>query len=81
MLVRRLATILGALSDVHSYTAYGADVLADATGVDTLNTLDDQTPPTLPDPSTITFQTVDGNHVVLDLDHGIFAFYAHLLGA
>jgi hypothetical protein len=26
-------------------------------------------------------QTVDGNHVVLDLDHGIFPFYAHLLGA
>jgi murein DD-endopeptidase MepM/ murein hydrolase activator NlpD len=67
-------------SDVHSYSDYGADVLAvaDGTVVDTLNTLDDQKPGTLPDPSTITLENVDGNHVVLDLGNGVFAFYAHM---
>ena len=67
-------------SDVHSYTAYGADVLAvaDGTVVDTLDELNDQKPGSLPDPKTITVNNVDGNHVVLDLGDGVFAFYAHL---
>jgi len=65
---------------VESYTAYGADVIAvaDATVVDALDELDDQVPGQLPDPSTITVRTVDGNHVVLDLGRGFYAFYAHL---
>lgn len=49
------------------YTAYGARILAVADGT---------VVSTLPDPSTITLDTVDGNHVVLDL--GSFAFYAHM---
>ena len=67
-------------TDVHSYAAYGADVLAVADGivVETLNTLDDQLPPNLPDPKTVTLENVDGNHVVLDLGNGFFAFYGHL---
>ncbi len=67
-------------SDVRNYTCYGADVLAVADGkvVGMLNTLDDQKPGTLPDPKTINVENVDGNHVVLDLGHGVFAFYAHL---
>lgn len=67
-------------TDVHSYPGYGADVLAVADGaiVDTLNTLDDQKPGTLPDPSTINIQNVDGNHIVIDLGDGVYAFYAHL---
>jgi hypothetical protein len=67
-------------TDVHSYPGYGADVLAVADGaiVDTLNTLDDQKPGTLPDPSTINMQNVDGNHIVIDLGGGVYAFYAHL---
>ncbi len=67
-------------SDVKNYTCYGADVLAvaDGTVVETLNDLGDQKPGTLPDPATITIQNVDGNHVVLDLGEGVFAFYAHL---
>jgi Peptidase family M23 len=66
--------------DVHSYSDYGADVLAVANGkvVSVLNNLDDQVPGRLPEPSTITIETVDGNHVVLDLGEGRFAFYAHL---
>ncbi len=67
-------------SDVHSYDSYGAEVLAVADGsvVEILNDLDDQKPGTLPDPKTITLENVDGNHMVLDLGDGIFAFYAHL---
>ena len=72
--------VSGDPSDVHSYPDYGANVLAVADGkvVDTLNTLDDQKPGHLPDPKTITLENVDGNHVVLDLGGGLFAFYAHM---
>ena len=70
----------GDAADVHNYDSYGAEVLAvaDGTVVETLNDLDDQKPGTLPDPNSITLQNVDGNHVVLDLGGGVFAFYAHL---
>ncbi len=70
----------GDSSDVRNYTCYDADVLAvaDGTVVETLNDLDDQKPGNLPDPKTITLQNVDGNHVVLDLGDGVFAFYAHM---
>jgi murein DD-endopeptidase MepM/ murein hydrolase activator NlpD len=70
----------GYLGDVHNYTCYGADVLAVADGkvVGMLKNLDDQKPGKLPDPDTITIDTVDGNHVVLDIGGGYFAFYAHL---
>ncbi len=67
-------------TNVHQYADYGADVLAVADGavVDTLNTLDDQKPGSLPDPATINMQNVDGNHIVMDLGDGVYAFYAHL---
>ena len=67
-------------SNAHNYDSYGADVLAvgDGTVVEILNDLDDQKPGTLPDPKTITLENVDGNHVVLDLGDGVFAFYAHM---
>lgn len=67
-------------SDVNNYSDYGADVLAVADGkvVSVLNSLDNQIPGRLPEPSSITIETVDGNHVVLDLGGRRFAFYAHL---
>jgi hypothetical protein len=67
-------------TDVHYFNGYGADVLAvaDGTVVSTLNVLEDQKPGSLPDPKTITIQNIDGNHVVLDLGDGVYAFYAHL---
>jgi murein DD-endopeptidase MepM/ murein hydrolase activator NlpD len=70
----------GEENDVHNYNDYGADVLAVANAkvVSVLNTLEDQVPGRLPEPSSITIETVDGNHVVLDLGGGHFAFYAHL---
>ena len=46
--------------------------------VEILDDLADQLPGRLPDPKTITLANVDGNHVVLDLGNGVFAFYAHL---
>jgi len=65
---------------VENYVDYGAKVLAvaDGTVVSTLNTLDDQAPGKLPNPAGITLETVDGNHVVLDIGRGLYAFYAHL---
>ncbi len=70
----------GDASDVHNYPCYGADVLAVADGVvvGELDELRDQTPGSLPDRKTITIENVDGNHVVLDLGNGVFAFYAHM---
>src|ERR1700761_3454005 len=67
-------------ADVHNYSDYDADVLAvaDGTVVTMLDTLDDQPPGQLPDPKTITIQNVDGNHVIVELGHGVYAFYAHL---
>jgi hypothetical protein len=65
---------------VKDYADYGATVIAvaDGTVVEMLDTLDDQVPGSLPDPKTITLENVDGNHIVLDLGHGKYAFYAHL---
>ncbi len=70
----------GDLADVHNYTCYGAEVLAVADGkvVSTRNDLDDQKPGKLPDPDTVSIDTVNGNHVVLDIGGGYFAFFAHL---
>src|SRR5262245_15414234 len=67
-------------SQARNYTDYGAEVLAvaDSKVVSVLDNLDDQIPGRLPEPSSITIETVDGNHVVLDLGAGRFAFYAHL---
>ena len=70
----------GDTSDVHSFPSYGADVLAVADGVitESLDSLQDQKPPTNPDPKTITLQNIGGNHIIQDLGNGVFAFYAHL---
>ncbi|TSD94445.1 M23 family metallopeptidase [Skermania sp. ID1734] len=63
-----------------NYADYGQDVLAvaDGTVVSTINDLPDQVPGTLPNPASITMETVDGNGVVLDLGNGVYASYAHL---
>jgi len=67
-------------ADVTANVAYGADVLAvaDSTVVEVLDELPDQPPGKLPDPGAITMDTVDGNHIVLDLGRGLYGFYAHL---
>lgn len=67
-------------TDVTANVAYGADILAvaDSTVVEVLDELPDQPPGKLPDPAAITMDTVDGNHIVLDLGGGLYGFYAHL---
>ena len=68
-----------------SYIDYGADILAIADGT-VVATLDGQAankPGVLPanDPvlsKELTVENVDGNHIVLDLGDGNYAFYAHL---
>ncbi len=67
-------------SKVQNFVDYDSDVLAvaDGTVVATLDTLEDQQPGKLPDPTTLTLETVDGNHVVIDIGQGFYAFYAHL---
>jgi murein DD-endopeptidase MepM/ murein hydrolase activator NlpD len=52
--------------------------VADGTVVEVYSELNNQVPGNLPDPKTITLQNVDGNHIVLDLWHGKYGFYAHL---
>lgn len=72
--------VAGDEADVRAYPGYGADVIAAADGivVAALDALDDQVPGRLPDPATITVANVDGNHIVIDIGGGRFAFYAHL---
>jgi murein DD-endopeptidase MepM/ murein hydrolase activator NlpD len=67
-------------SDVHNWAGYGLDVVAaaDGTVIETLNTLEDQVPAKNPDPKTINLENIGGNHVIEDLGHGVYAFYAHL---
>ncbi|QYJ03429.1 M23 family metallopeptidase [Nocardioides panacisoli] len=70
----------GDSGQVESWNSYDEPVLAvaDAEVVQVLDELPDQAPGTLPDPSDITLETVDGNHVILELAEGVYAFYAHL---
>ncbi len=69
-----------------SYVDYGSDILAvaDGTVIALLDELEPNEPGILPahDPEkakTLTVQNVDGNHIVLDLGNGTYAFYAHLI--
>jgi hypothetical protein len=63
-----------------NFTSYGADVLAAAPGkvVALLNTLPDQPAGGPLDSSGSSFESADGNYVVIDLGNGSFAFYGNL---
>lgn len=65
---------------LESWFGFDEPVLAVADGevVAVLDELDDISPGSLPDPRTLTLATVDGNHVILGLGGGVYAFYAHL---
>lgn len=61
-----------------NWGAYGAEVyaVADGTIVATVDGIPDNTPPNLPPGGTI--DQAGGNHVILDLGDGRYAFFAHL---
>ncbi|HEX2297891.1 MAG TPA: hypothetical protein VHH34_05140, partial [Pseudonocardiaceae bacterium] len=64
--------VTGDPANVRSFAGYGSEVIAaaDGTVVQTVDNLPDQPPGKLPDPGTLTVDTVDGNHVVLDIGDG-----------
>ena len=69
--------VVGDPSRNESWTFYGKPVLAvaDATVVKAVDEFPDQVP-NAPEP--VTIEEADGNHVVLDVGGGRYAFYAHL---
>jgi hypothetical protein len=70
----------GDQKDNKNYRCYGAEALAVADG--TVVAVKDGIPENIPGATSravpITLETVGGNHVILDLGNGRFAFYAHL---
>lgn len=73
-------TFRGDPLDNKSYYAYGAEAFAVADGV-VAATLDG-VPSNIPGPESravpITLENIGGNHIVLDIGNGYYAFYAHL---
>jgi hypothetical protein len=67
-------------ANLANFTNYGADVLSVAPGrvVALLDTLQDFPAGVAPDPSAATFESADGNYVVVDLGNGMYAFYGNL---
>ncbi len=65
--------------DNKNYRAYGVEIHAVADGVVT-QTKDGipQNIPNKPPVVPITFETIGGNHVIMEIGDGLFAFYAHL---
>ena len=72
--------VVGDPSKNENWVDYGAKVMAAADGevIATLDDLKNNVPGKLPDPTTITIKTVDGNHVIIDHGDGFYSFYAHL---
>ena len=73
-------TFSGDEKDNKTHFAYGSEVLAvaDATVVATKDGIPENVPGITSRAVPITLETVGGNHVILDLGGGRFAFYAHL---
>jgi len=73
-------TFSGDPKDNKTYFAYGSEALAVADAI--VSATKDGIPENIPGPDSravpITLETVGGNHVILDLGGGHFAFYAHL---
>jgi len=68
----------GPMKELSSYAFFGDEIysVADGTVVATEDGLPEQVPGKLPDGATI--QMAAGNHVVVDIGQGRFAFYAHM---
>jgi hypothetical protein len=67
-------------SDNKNYRAYGAEIHAVADGV--VTQVGDGIPQNTPGAKSlavpITLETVGGNHVIMEIGNGLFAFYAHM---
>jgi Peptidase family M23 len=68
----------GPITDVKSYLSYGVDVLAAGAGtvVEVVRDRPDEVPGKNPPFTTIA--NVLGNHVIIDMGNGHYAFYAHM---
>ena len=70
----------GDAKDNKSYLAYGEDAIAVADGI--VSAVEDGIPENVPGLTSravpITMETIGGNHVILDIGGGAYAFYAHL---
>jgi len=73
-------TYEGDLSDNKNYRAYGAEIHAVADGV--VTQVGDGIPQNTPGAKSlavpITLETIGGNHVIMEIGNGLFAFYAHM---
>jgi hypothetical protein len=73
-------TFTGDPKDNKNYRAYGSEVLAVADGV--VSEVKDGIPQNVPGEDSravpITLETIGGNHIILDLGGGRYAFYAHV---
>jgi murein DD-endopeptidase len=67
-------------SDNRNYRAYGAEIHAVADGVVTQvgDGIPQNTPGSKSPAVPITLETVGGNHVIMEVGNGLFAFYAHM---
>ena len=72
-------TYQGDSEDNKNYRAYGSEIVAVADGVVT-QTKDGipQNIPNKPPVVPITLETIGGNHVIMEIGDGLYAFYAHL---
>lgn len=81
MVDSQFRTHTGDSTDNSRYYAHGVDVLAVDSG--TVVAMKDGLPENIPGENSravpITLETVGGNHIILDIGHGRYAFYAHLL--
>ena len=73
-------TYRGDPSDNKNYRAYGAEIHAVADGV--VTQIGDGIPQNTPGAKSlavpITLETIGGNHVIMEIGNGLFAFYAHM---
>ena len=73
-------TYQGDPGDNKNYRAYGAEIHAVAEGV--VTQVGDGIPQNTPGAKSlavpITLETIGGNHVIMEIGNGLFAFYAHL---
>lgn len=68
----------GDVTDLDGWVGFGAEIIsvADGTVVSVVDDLPEQVPPS--NPSRITLEELGGNHVVVDIGGGRYAFFAHM---